>query len=268
MTDALDALEKISTALNDVTKAVIRSRGKFVDPDNILSSARQIAKTYYDSVHSELQAVQHRAGLADEIDFVIAAILQLTNAPRKKSAYVRQLKELRPYIQEAMIDVMKARGNQLVLSKMEREILTTLERMLPVTANSYEQVLRDIVHGRRVSWRGTGAELREVLREVMDQLAPNDKVMAEPGFQLEKDRTAPTQKQKVRFILKARKAGSAAITVAEEALNTVEESIATLARSTYNRGSASTHGTTDGTEVRKLKRYIDALLAELLEVAG
>ena len=58
------------------------------------------------------------------------------------------------------------------------------------------------------------------------------------------------------------------INVAAEALNTVEERVAALARSAYNRGSASTHGATDGAEVRKLKRYIDALLAELLELAG
>ena len=54
--------------------------------------------------------------------------------------------------------------------------------------------------------------------------------------------------------------------VAEASLDTVEESIAVLARSTYQRGSASTHATTNASEIRKLKRYIDALLAELLEI--
>jgi hypothetical protein len=46
----------------------------------------------------------------------------------------------------------------------------------------------------------------------------------------------------------------------------VDESIAALARSTYTRGSASTHATTDASEIRKLKRYVDALLEELLEI--
>jgi hypothetical protein len=50
-------------------------------------------------------------------------------------------------------------------------------------------------------------------------------------------------------------------------LATVEESVAALARSAYQRGSVSTHTPTDGAEIRNMKRYIDALLAELLEVA-
>lgn len=163
---------------------------------------------------------------------------------------------------------MKARGSpRLVLSQTERAILDTLGKMLPKTAASYEQALLDIAHGQRVSWRGTGTELREVLREVVDHLAPDDKVIAAPGFQLDQEQKGPTQKQKVRFILRARKSASTAVAVAETSLATVEESIANLARSTYQRGSVSTHAATNASEVRNLKRYVDALLAELLELA-
>lgn len=130
-------------------------------------------------------------------------------------------------------------------------------------AASYEQVLQDIATGKRVSWRGTGTELREVLREVMDHLAPDGDVMAASGFKLEGDLKRPTQKQKVRFILKARKR---AVGVAEASIETVEAGIATLARSTYQRGSVTTHASTDAAEVRKLKNYVDALLVELLEI--
>jgi len=119
----------------------------------------------------------------------------------------------------------------------------------------------------RVSWRGTGMELREALREVIDELAPDDKVMASDGFALEKNRTKPTQAQRVKYILRARKSRSAAIDTARQSLETVEAAIAHLARSTYNRGSASTHSATDGVEVRRIKANIDAVLAELLEVS-
>ena len=140
----------------------------------------------------------------------------------------------------------------------------TLAKMLPRAAASYEQVLRDIAEGGRVSWRGTSAELIEALREVMDHLAPDDKVSAAPGFQLETGQTGPTQRQKVRFILKAR--GSRGTAVAEGSL-AIDEAVASLARSAYQRGSVSTHAAPDVSEVRKLKRYVDALLAELLEIA-
>jgi hypothetical protein len=109
--------------------------------------------------------------------------------------------------------------------------------------------------------------LREVLREVIDHLAPDDKVLAAPGFQLEPEQRTPTQKQKVRFILRARRNSSAAVSVAEASLETVDEAVASLARSTYRRGSVSTHMPTTVTEIRSLKRYVDALLAELLEIS-
>jgi hypothetical protein len=191
--------------------------------------------------------------------------MQLATVRREKTAYLGQVTELRPYLQEATIDVMKARGTpRLVLSDTERSILATLSKMLPTAAASYEQVLRDIADGKRVSWRGPGSELREVLREVMEHLAPDDQVMAAHGFKFERGMTRPTQKQKVRFILKARRSTGAAVETAETSLETFENGIATLARNTYTRGSVSTHALTDATEIRRLKGYVDALLGDLL----
>ena len=52
-----------------------------------------------------------------------------------------------------------------------------------------------------------------------------------------------------------------------EKQNKTDEAVASLARSTYQRGSASTHAPADAKEIRNLKRYVDALLGELLEIA-
>ena len=87
--------------------------------------------------------------------------------------------------------------------------------------------------------------------------------MAAPNFKLEGDQKRPTQKQEVRYILKARQR---AVSVAEAGVDTVEDGIASLARSTYQRSSATTHASTDATEVKRLKNYVDALLVELLEI--
>lgn len=268
MNDVLTTLDQIS---EDVTKLVVSieaSRGKSVSPSAVQPIARGIARAYFETVRPELQVAQNRTGLVEEIDFVLQGILQLATASRDKEAYRGYIAELRPYLLEAMIDLMKVRGSpRLVLSQTERAIVETLARMLPPSSASYEQALRDIAQGGRVSWRGTAGELREVLREVIDHLAPDDKVLASPGFQLEQGMKAPTQRQKVRFILRARRSSSAAVSVAQSSLGTVEEAVATLARSTYQRGSASTHTASNGAEIRSLKRYVDALLAELLEIA-
>ena len=267
MSDALEALDQVSDRLGELTKLATTGRSRYLRSPEVQPITRSIATTYFESVRARLHAVQSRGGLVEEIDFVVQSLLQLSGGQCEKQAYLGQISELRPYLLEAMVDLMKSRGApQLVLSGTERAILDTLAAMLPASAASYEQALRDIAQGVRVSWRGTAVDLRETLREVMDHLAPDNKVTAAPGFQLDPGQPKPTQKQKVRFILRARRSSGAAVAVAEASLETVDEAVAGLARSTYQRGSASTHVGTSGREIRNLKRYIDALLAELLEI--
>lgn len=268
MTDILTALDQILRDLTRLGETVSAVRTKNVPSAIAQSIASSVARLYFESVRAELEAVQNRPGLVEEIDHVLQSILRLASAPREKHAYLGQISELTPYLLEAQVDIMKARGSaRLVLSRTERAILETLTKMLPGASASYEQALRDILQGGRISWRGTAGELREVLREVIDHLAPDEKVIAASGFQMEQGQTSPTQKQKVRFILRARRSSSAVVAVAEASLATVDEAIATLARSTYQRGSASSHVPTSAPEIRNLKGYVDALLAELLEVS-
>src|SRR5665213_1435021 len=232
MNDVLTTLDQISEDVTKLAASINSSRGRSVPPAAVQPIARVIARVYFESVRPELQAVQNRAGLVEEIDVVLQQILRLANSPREKEAYIGQITELRPYLLEATIDLMKARGSpRLILSQTERAIVETLGRMLPASSASYEQALRDIGQGVRVSWRGTASELREVLREVIDHLAPDDKVLASPGFQLEQGQLAPTQKQKVRFVLRARRSSSTAVSVAQASLETVESAVAALARS-------------------------------------
>lgn len=269
MADPLAALDQMTAQVAALNNAATSGRSKFILASTVQPVARALAKAYFEGVRPDLAKVQNRSGLVDEIDFVLQSILQLAEGYREKTAYLGQINELRPYLREATIDLMKWRGApSLVLSDTEKAILETLSTMLPISAASYEQALRDISNASsRVSWRGTAGELREVLREVIDHLAPDDKVTGAPGYQNEEQRKGPTQRQKVRFILRARRSGSAALTVAEGTLETAEEAVATLARSTYQRGSASTHASAGGKEVRNLKRYVEALLAELLEIS-
>jgi Predicted pPIWI-associating nuclease len=268
MADAIAALDEMGRQIAALSRAANSGRSKFLAVSDVQPLARSIAITYFESVRSDLDAVKSRAGLVDEIDTIVQQILQLAGGSREKRAYIGQLNELRPLLLEAIIDLMKSRGAaRLVLSQTEQAILDTLTKLIPSCAASYEQALRDISEGARVSWRGTATELRETLREVIDHFAPDEKVSAVQNFQLEAGQNRPTQKQKVRHILKARRSPSSAVAVAEASLDTVDEAVATLARSTYRRGSASTHAGTTGREIKSLKRYIDALLAELLEVS-
>ena len=119
----------------------------------------------------------------------------------------------------------------------------------------------------RYSYRGVAAELREALREVLEYLAPDKIVTSQENFKLEKDQKKPTMKQKVQYILKSRGKNKSQIEAPENAVAVVEEKVGALARSVYNRSSASTHVCTSKQEVQQIKAYVDVVLGELLEIA-
>jgi len=202
-------------------------------------------------------------------------ILKLSLAPNAKATYIGEVDKVREAWPELELDVEQQRGqlirqaaeSQILITTVEQRILETLPKIgLPEAAQSYRQVLVDLAEAGRLSYRGTATELREVVREVLDHLAPDADVMAAPGFKLQDDLKTPTMTQKARFILKKRGMGETARRAPEDAVELLEEQIASLARATYQKGSASTHATTSLETVRGFKGYADAVLAELLQV--
>jgi hypothetical protein len=157
-------------------------------------------------------------------------------------------------------------GGIVVASPTERLIIETLSRLVPAAAVSYEQCLLDLSQGQRLSYRGVAHELREVLRETLNYLAPDSVVMAEPGFRLELEMTRPTQKQKALYVLRKRKLSREAMSAPELTVSMVEELGASITRTAYTRGAKDSHTVSSAPEVRQLKMYIDAVLGELLEI--
>jgi Predicted pPIWI-associating nuclease len=128
--------------------------------------------------------------------------------------------------------------------------------------------LIDLGGPQRRSYRGVAHELREVLRETLDYLAPDADVMASPGFRLEKDRERPTQTQKALYIFRNRRLSREEISAPELAVSMIEEMGARITRTAYTRGSKNAHRPSSDAEVRQLKMWIDAVLGELLEIHG
>jgi hypothetical protein len=98
--------------------------------------------------------------------------------------------------------------------------------------------------------------------------APDNAVAQESGFRLERDRIAPTMKQKATFVLRSRGLSSSSRRAPQDATAVVDVLTAAFVRSTYERGSASTHGAPSRQEVDRLKMYVDTVLMELLETSG
>ena len=205
-------------------------------------------------------------------------LLHLGQGRNVQSSYKKQIRRIRKIIPSvtaalAMQVSSTSRGVKDALSVDEQKLLRTLASMLPTAAMSYKQALTDLADGDRVSFRGPALELREAMREVLDHMAPDTDVMSSSGYKPEKDengkdRSKPTMKQKVRFILKQRATGAAkaAVSTAEDATITVDGIVGDVTRSVCQLSSVATHLASERAQVMKVKRYVEAVLHDLLEI--
>jgi hypothetical protein len=233
--------------------------------------AAGVARGYFRDIRPELVQLTLPT---ETFDAGFSGILNLSNEANRKRSYSK----LMAVLHDALVDAEIAREIRLGevswrfrnlpsgLTPQETHIYETLHQMLPGAARSYHQALRDLSDPTRLSFRGTASELRETLREVVDHLAPDDEVRSSPGFRLEDVQKRPTMKQKVRFLLRARGQPESSRKVAEESTGAIEEITVGASRSAYDRVSVSVHSITTKEEILTLKRYLEAVLSELLEV--
>lgn len=264
------AFKKIANLLSEIKSAKVVQISSVVIRERI----KDFIKEYFRVLRPELAVYKiDTSGL----DLLMQDLMRMANAHTSKKTYKNTLGEIREILMEmettrehTASDILirsKTRGELINQSVIEnKSIIEMLEKTVPTAAVSYRQALGDLQISRS-SYRGTVAELREVLREVLDYLAPDDEVKNVQGFKLEEGAKNPTMRQKVRFILKNRNKSATAIEAPEEAASIVDEGIAKLVRATYNRGSLSTHIQGGGqAEAIQIKRYLDTVLCELLEI--
>lgn len=152
------------------------------------------------------------------------------------------------------------------LSDLENTIYNALLASIPSAATTYQQAITDLSDENRISYKGVANEFRETLRETLDFFAPESVVISQPNFKFENGKTTSTMKQKVRYILKSRRVFSNALKTPEEALEIIEDRIASFTRATYERSSISVHLASEKREVQQVRNYTNAILAELLKI--
>jgi hypothetical protein len=247
--------------------SISRIQAVNVNKREIRESAKEIVRYYFSEVRPKLRGLGIDTAALDES---MQNLVRLSNGVNARKSYQRVLKSIDK--ERATIEMQRAirMGEvQASLKKyqpntIETAILSTLEKLLPVAAIGYRQALEDLSDPGRLSFRGTAAELREVLREVLDHMAPDEIVMAAEGFQLEKGSSSPTMKQKMHFILHSRKSPKTTMKAPEDATSLVDNWRASFARSAYERASVSAHRLANRQEVIQLKMYVDSALAEIL----
>jgi Predicted pPIWI-associating nuclease len=268
-----EAWDQLWSDVDYLRSGIGRSKAVNVNASRLRGQAQEVVQLYFREVRPELLAI----GIGEEelrsTDGEMQALLQLSQGRNVNTSYVRVLRNIgRQHFPLAALRERRL-GEATPLSPpgtgaygdTERRILATLKAMLPDAAASYEQAIIDLRDPTRRSWRGTAVEFREVVREVLDHLAPDDEVKKEPSFGLERDRIAPTMRQKAGFVLRSRDLSGTSRKAPQDAIGVVDELTASFVRSTYERGSASTHGAPEKREIERLKMYVDTVLMELLE---
>lgn len=256
--------------IQSLIKSVKKVKAQHVNSENLKDEIKSLVVNYFQTIRAALSQQNSEVALLDE---KMQTLLSFRNTRTLVSSYLRELvailKQVRVLEAQQIISGSGApvtgQNSEINTVEQDTKIINVLTELLPRVALSYQQVILDL-SSKRLSFKGTACELREILREVLDHLAPDSNVLASDGFKLEKDRSGPTMKQKVRYILKMRDKTKSAIEAPENATAVVEESIAKLARATYDRSSISIHAETEKREIQNLKRYLDSVLCELLEI--
>lgn len=149
---------------------------------------------------------------------------------------------------------------------LDQKILDALAQISEPLSNSYIQIVADFEDETRISWAGTAHEIRELLRKMLETLAPTEKVEAAEWFRLEKGTSGPTQKQRVKYIIGVRDGDSKQQKVAQD-IELVEDKIGTLVRDVYGRASDAAHRSKNKSEAFKILRYFEAFAYDLLDIS-
>ena len=251
-------------------------RGKAVNVNDQSSKDRAIALAtrYFSDVRPHLVAVRGETEDLLRHDELWQQLVRLAHGNNARRSYLKAIGAIRKDLSEFNISDLSMpvlspslSAASTSLSREESLILKTLESLVPSAAASYRQGLADLVGPERLSYRGTAAEFREALREALDHLAPDDDVVAQGWYKPEEGQKKPTMKQKARYILTSRERNKTQRDSAEKALGLIEELSGEVMRAVYNRASLATHVHQSKTEVQKIKRYVDTVLFDLLEIA-
>ncbi len=234
----------------------------------------ELAKQYFEAVRPEIVKASGETEGVLRLDQELQRLIRLAHGNNARKSYRASLSALRKDLAELNIQLLTVHSPHLTDERSsarrtseETLILDTLQKLVPSAAASYQQGLADLRGSARTSYRGTAAEFRETLRETVDHLAPDQQVTKQEGFKFEGDLKKPTTKQKVRYLLTSRDRNKTQRAATEKSISLIEELTGEVTRAVYDHASLATHIQQSKREVEQIKRYVDTVLFDLLEIA-
>lgn len=264
--DFLDVLERLLTRLRSRTSPEISGQ---MERRNL----RSVVGAWFAQYRPSFVAIVGEEPAILSMDEKMQELLKLASEDSARRTVTRLCKSAIEYFKERLL-VPLSRGYwsqapERAPAGYDDEVAAKL-RVLDINlAESYIQAVLDIEDDERLSYRGTAAELREVITDVLHALAPTEQVKATDWYKEARrsgarTETNPTRAERTRFILRERAQGSAVSDAAESYTTTIEDRLADVVNATYRRGSAAAHSGAERQELESLLPYVNALLRELL----
>lgn len=268
-------IEELLNQLKGLVSSIRKNKAVNINSRTIREATISIGSFYFKNCRSDAYRVLEDEKALSDLDEQWQQVIRLAHGNNSKKSYLSILNRLMKKTTDLAVTSHALTSSGALLSptmsysQAEQIIIKTLDDLLPSAAQSYRQGLQDLNSGvMRFSYRGSACELREALRETLDLLAPDEDIAKQSWFKLEPNSTGPTMKQKVRFILNSRGNSKAQRSLAEKSVALVENLCGEVARAVYTRASISTHVQTTKQEVQQMKRYLDAVLFDVLEIGG
>lgn len=258
--------QKILSELVSLLKDINKTTTVNINTKSLKDKSVKIGSDYFNELRPYIPKIE--GATINYMDALMQDLIRLGHGNNSKSSYKNLISDAIAELKEINIEIASTpKIESHVIHPNEQKIIDTLVLIVPTAGFSYEQALLDISQAKdRVSFRGTANELRESLRETLDHLAPDAEVTKEPDFRLESGQNRPTMKQKVRFILKSRGHGESKRGTTEKTAQLIEELFGQITRAIYDRASLATHKKSERDEIQKIKRFVDVVLLELLEL--
>ena len=245
-----------------------------INSNKVKQAAKEIAQEYFRNVRPILKDISVDQQMLSHLDTSLQKLNILASGNNANSSYKSCLRDIKKKTDNLELIIAtvdgersrKMREDAVPTDRTENSILDTLDSLVPTASLSYKQAIIDLRQDTRSSYRGVAAELREVLREVLDHLAPDSEVQKMANFKFEPNMDKPTHRQKAKFILSSRNLSKKTQNTPLNSLKAMDEIISSLARSVYERGSLFAHVGNTKQEAIQLKRYLDVVLCEFLQI--
>jgi hypothetical protein len=240
-----------------------------------LEAVKNVSRLYFRVTRPQLRILTIDSQVIGELDARVESlftnanngaapgtIIQSINAILNQADKVSLMREYR--LSDISFEAAAPRVSSI--TDQEEQVISTIHNLVPSAARSYRQAILDSADTTRISYRGPANEFREALREVLDHLAPDPDVTGKAGFSFEENQSTPTRKQKVRFILNARRTPRAAAKVPEELADLIDNKVAGITGATYTLANVTAHIETERIEVLRVRRYTLLVLSEILAI--